>query len=227
MLAIVGGKGGCGKTTTAVALGRAFARGDERALLVDADCDTPNLHTVTETPYSPGVGAIAEGAPLSRAIHGSPVYPGLDVLPSGSRTGAVPPTVLDRVRGYSYPGRVLVDCPAGATSAVTTPVRAADAALLVTTPEPGSRRDAATTARLVRALGTPLLGAVLVGVREGDPVGPADPADSADRSDPSDPFDLGCRVLETVPWIEGSVLGDPVGQAAYDRLAGVLAERNP
>jgi septum site-determining protein MinD len=212
MLSVVGGKGGCGKTTTAVGLGRAFAARGERVLLVEGDCDTPNLHTVTRTPYAPGVGVACADTPVERAIHRSRAYPGVDVLPAGSRTGAVPPGVLERARGY--PGRVVIDCPAGATSAVTAPTAAADAAVVVSTPRIESQRDAAKTVRMARSLDTPPLGAVLTRAPPG--VSPVE-----------GPLVDECDLLGAVPRAEGSPLADPVVRSAYGRLAENLAERNP
>ncbi|RDZ49114.1 CDP-4-dehydro-6-deoxy-D-gulose 4-reductase, partial [Haloferax sp. Atlit-10N] len=44
MLAIAGGKGGCGKTTIALGVGQALGTPTRPALVVDTDRDMPNLH---------------------------------------------------------------------------------------------------------------------------------------------------------------------------------------
>src|SRR6056297_615748 len=60
MLAIAGGKGGCGKTTTAVGLARAFASLGADPLVVDADLDMPDLHHRTGVDREPGIAAAVE-----------------------------------------------------------------------------------------------------------------------------------------------------------------------
>ncbi|MFB6218937.1 MAG: AAA family ATPase, partial [Halobacteriaceae archaeon] len=54
MLAVCGGKGGVGRTTTAVGLGAALAGHHRATLVVDADADMPDLHALAGTPAEPG-----------------------------------------------------------------------------------------------------------------------------------------------------------------------------
>ena len=211
MLAIVGGKGGCGKTTTALGLARGLARDGPRPLVVDADCAMPNLHTMAETDRRPGLGAVANGVAPDRLRHRSRAYPAVDVLPAGTATGSPDERVLRRVG--SLPGPVLVDCPAGATEGVTTPLRAADAALVVSTAERASLRDAVKTARMAREVGTVPCGAVLTRTR-GIPDLPE-----------LDDLRAECPVLGTVPETE-DVLASRTGRTAYGNLADRFPERN-
>lgn len=160
MLAIAGGKGGCGKTTVALGLAAAYGRQRRRPLVVDADVDTPNLHLLAATPADPRpiAGDRRPADPSARA-HPSPDYRGVDVLPGGSG----PDTdvgVADSLARLPDDRPVLVDCPAGASRAVADPLRRADAALLVTTTDRQTVEDALKTAAMARALGTPLVGVV-------------------------------------------------------------------
>jgi septum site-determining protein MinD len=164
----------------------------------------PNVHLLAETSYSPGLGALADGDAVGRACHDSGVLSDVEVVPSGSQTGAVPRSTLRRLA--RYPAQVVLDCPAGATTGVTQPVRAADAALVVSTPDRESQTDAVKSARMVRSLDTPLLGAVVT--RAADQTAVA-----------GGPLGDECEVLGTVPEIEGPILGNRVGRAAYARLA--------
>lgn len=61
MLAIAGGKGGCGKTTTALGVGAALPG---RPLVVDADWDLPNLHRLAAV-YRDGDGTPSPDVPAS------------------------------------------------------------------------------------------------------------------------------------------------------------------
>jgi septum site-determining protein MinD len=216
MLAIVGGKGGCGKTTTALGIGRAYATAGERPLVVDADCDMPNLHTMAETAHDPGLDALAGGVSLDVASHRSEAVPGVTAVPAGTAT-APDERALRRVA--RWPGPALVDCPAGATEDVATPLRVADHALVVSTPTPASCEDAAKTARMARALGADIVGAVLTRTT----------VDLPANREAVEPLRSECRVIASVPEVDAAgadVLADPVGRSAYERIVTRLSERN-
>jgi septum site-determining protein MinD len=212
MLAIVGGKGGCGKTTTALGVARALAADGHRPVVADTDCAMPNLHAMAGTDLRPGLGAVAEGTPVEGVVHRSRAYPGVDVVPAGTATGPPSETTLGRLSRAA--GLVVLDCPAGATEGVTAPVCAADDALVVTTAERASLVDAAKTARIVETLGTRLAGAVVTRTRDGLP--------GCRRLDA---LRETCPVLGTVPETD-DVLSSRAGRAAYERVACRLSERN-
>ncbi|WP_436924338.1 MinD/ParA family ATP-binding protein [Halosimplex amylolyticum] len=213
MLAIAGGKGGCGKTTTALGLAAALARDGQPPLVVDADCDMPNLHTMAETPRHPGLDAVDDGESIGIATHRSDVVPGVDVLPAGSASGPIGETALRRLA--RAPQQVIVDSPAGATDAAAAPLRGADAALVVSTPDRASLSDAVKTTRMVETLGATVLGSVIT----------RSPSQSPLSSD-GEPARVLDPILATVPPTDGAVLRSRVGRASYDRLATALARRN-
>lgn len=213
MLAIAGGKGGCGKTTTTLGLGAALARDGERPLVVDADCDMPNLHTMAETDRYPGLDAVADGDPMAVATHRSSVAPGVDVLPAGSASGPIDAVALRRLARDRR--TVLLDCPAGASEAAAAPLRRADAALVVTTADRASCADAAKTARMAAALDARVLGSVVTRAPSESPLPTG--TETASTLEP---------VLAAVPPIDGRVLGSGVGRTSYDRLATALERRN-
>ena len=112
------------------------------------------------------------------------------------------------------PVTVLVDCPAGAGPDATVPLRVADGVLIVATPCVAALRDAAKTAAMARAVGTPVVGGALTRARLAPP-GVEDL--------------LGCRILGAVPPAAHSTaadpLCDPAVRRAYDELADSLSER--
>ena len=146
ILAVVGGKGGVGKSTVAYNLGAAL-----EAVVVDADLSMadlpagrgPDLHDVLAGRANP-VEAVREGGPVA-------------LLPCGrSLAGAraCDPTVLvETVEAVAAAyGAVVVDCPAGLSGDVGLGLLAADACVLVTEPTPAALGDAFRARALAREL---------------------------------------------------------------------------
>ncbi|MFB6094274.1 MAG: P-loop NTPase [Halanaeroarchaeum sp.] len=148
MLAIAGGKGGVGKTTTALGVGVALAGRRRDPVLVDADTDAPNLHLLADVADA-GVTALADGADVADAATPSPRYEGVCVV--GSRPGA---PIERALRRLVTDRPVVVDAPAGAAPDAVLPLRVAEAAILVTTPDPAAVADARKTASIARSLDT-------------------------------------------------------------------------
>ncbi|MFD1597578.1 MinD/ParA family ATP-binding protein [Halobellus rarus] len=246
MLAIAGGKGGSGKTTTTLGLARAV---DGPTLAVDADCDLPNLHALAGVPRAAAPGGRGHPDPASssgdtrivpaprdapdgiggrlrrireREAARSPVAVGDDAFDGRGGSSVGDERAGRRGSGgrsadhedAADPVPVFVDCPAGAGPDATVPLRVADDVLIVATPCVAALRDAAKTAAMARAVGTPVVGAVLTRARLAPP-GVEDL--------------LECRVLGTVPPASASRVGeplrDPTVSRAYDELAERLTDR--
>lgn len=194
MIAIAGGKGGCGKTTTSLGIARVLGE-RESVTIVDADVDMPDLHVETNTPPEPGADGIADGRQIPACRHSPLGEPGISVVPAGSDMNACD-SALRRLRQAE--DRIIVDTAAGASVDVTTPLRRADRVVLVSTPTRESLVDTAKTAAIARSIGTPIAGVVL------------------NRSDGSlDPSPLlDCAVLSHVPTVAD---GEPwrVARASY------------
>lgn len=150
MLAVAGGKGGSGKTTTALGIAAALAQRRRQPLVMDCDLDAPNLHLRAGVPREPGVDE--SGPPRANATPTSKL-PGVDVLPAGDATGTDLTRALDSLPDERS---VVLDCPAGASEAATRPIRAADSCVVVATRGHESIEDALKTASMARAVGTPV-----------------------------------------------------------------------
>lgn len=158
MLAIAGGKGGCGKTTTALGVARALAQRGHKPLVVDADADMPDLHHRAAVPRKPGTDQLVAGKPLSDVVHDSDRVPSVSVLTAGSRANVT--AGIRKASGWDGP--VLIDCPPGLNPGTVGPLRAASHSIIVTTEQPTCLEDSRRTLKLLRQIGTQPLGLVAV-----------------------------------------------------------------
>lgn len=208
MLAIAGGKGGCGKTTTALALARALAATSAaRPLVVDTDRDMPNLHLRAGVDPRPGLAECAPGTDPAALAQPVPRFRGVDVL---TCQGASAPAISTGLDALARRDRtVVLDCPAGAGPDAAVPLRAADRTVLVSTPTEQSLTDTAKTAAVARELDAPPALAVLVG--------------SDGTVDPTPLF--ACEPLVHVPAVSAPLAADTV-EHAYREMAEILNKRN-
>jgi septum site-determining protein MinD len=156
MLAVAGGKGGAGKTTTALGLAVSFTAVGREPLVVDADCDMPDLHLRAGTDLDPGLDAVVERG-IDRAVQQSSRAPGVAVVSAGSRDAVGP--AVERLRGWQGP--VLVDCPPGFARQLGAVFAAVDRTVLVTTDREQAVEDAVKTAAVARVVGAEPSGLVV------------------------------------------------------------------
>jgi septum site-determining protein MinD len=160
IIVITSGKGGVGKTTVTSNLGMAIARMGRQVALVDADFGLRNLDLLlgleNRVVYT-AVDVLAGQCRLEQALVKDKRQPGMVLLPAAqSRTKeVVNPAQMKKLLGalaekYEY---ILVDCPAGIERGFQNAIAAASEALIVTTPEIASVRDADRVVGLLEAQG--------------------------------------------------------------------------
>ncbi len=206
VIAIAGGKGGCGKTTTAIGVAAALAAAGRRARVVDLDIDMPNVHRVASVDRTPTITDLNERS-LAAVAHQSPKVPGVDVL-TAPRHGRVPD--YDRLAatlGDSMP--TILDCPCGAGPDAVAPLVMAESVVIVLAPTHASVQDAIKTEAMASTLGTPVGAVVIVGTRR-PPAGVTAPFQS--------------QQVQPIPAVEGDPLIADASTRAYRRVAEALLE---
>ena len=160
VIVITSGKGGVGKTTSSAGIGTGLARLNKSVVMIDTDIGLRNLDVVLglENRIVYNLVDVAEGrCRMKQALIRDKRYPALYLLPAAQtcdKTAVSPEQmvkVVNELRGsFDY---ILLDCPAGIERGFQNAIAAADRALIVTTPEISSIRDADRILGLLEAKG--------------------------------------------------------------------------
>ena len=143
------GKGGVGKTTTTVNVGAALASRGHRVILVDADIGLRNLDLVLglEKRIVFDLVEVVEGrCQLRQALIKDKRFESLSMLPAAqtrdkdSVNEEQMAAIVDQLAAMA--DYVLIDCPAGIEGGFRNAIAGAGEAVIVTTPEVSSIRDA-------------------------------------------------------------------------------------
>ncbi|WP_017755953.1 septum site-determining protein MinD [Calidifontibacillus oryziterrae] len=148
-IVITSGKGGVGKTTTTANLGTALALSGKKVCMIDTDIGLRNLDVVmgleNRIIYDL-VDVAEERCKLQQALIKDKRFECLYLLPAAQTKdkSAVVPEQMKKIVGelkqdFDY---VLIDCPAGIEQGYKNAVAGADKAIVVSTPEVSSVRDA-------------------------------------------------------------------------------------
>jgi septum site-determining protein MinD len=163
--AVAGGKGGVGKTTTAINLGVVLGQAGYEVAVVDADLAMPDVGRRLHVDYGQGLHSVlAEETPVREAVVEGPggiaVIPGdLDLASFGSANPDRLGKVLELLDiAYDV---VLVDTAPGLQNETVVTYRSVDGVVLVTTPDPSAVADVEKTGRLAADVGTDRIGTVV------------------------------------------------------------------
>jgi len=206
VFAVTSGKGGVGKTTTAINLAAALGTEGSPSIVVDADLGMADVGTFLGLDPDRTLHDVLAGTvPIEDAI--TPVSPGVDAVvgdrgleafPNADPDGLAPAieTLAERYR------HVVIDTGGGLSYESVSPLSVADAAVLVTSPAPAAVDNTQKSALLAARVGVPVRGVVVTHAN--------------DRTDPGSIAEtLGVELL-------GTVRNDPIVQESAEHRTSVF-----
>jgi septum site-determining protein MinD len=171
IIVITSGKGGVGKTTTAVNLGAAINYFGEKVLIVDANLCTPNVGIHMNSPEVP---INLNHVLLKKAEPHEAVYEhesGLKIMPSSlsiKELKKIKPEKLKHIKEdlKNLADYIIVDSSAGLGAEALAAIELADEIIIVTNPELPAITDALKTIKIAEEMKTPVTGIIMSRVRK-------------------------------------------------------------
>lgn len=173
LIVITSGKGGVGKTTTAVNLGAAMNYLGEDVLIIDGNLTTPNVGIflgATEVPVNLNHVLLGKAEP-DEAIYEH--ESGMRIMPSSLSIKELRKVDTDKIGEFRRDFKklsdyVIVDCAAGLGDEASGAISIADEIIIVTNPELPAVTDALKTIKLAEEMGKPILGVIVTRVKMND-----------------------------------------------------------
>lgn len=166
IIAVISGKGGVGKTTTAINLGAALNSLSKEVIIVDLNLKTPNIGIHLGAPITPiNLNHVLKGkAEIEEVIYEH--YSGTKVIPSALTLEEISgpqikriPFVIRKIRDFvDY---IILDSAAGFSEEVISSIETGDEIIIVTNPELPAVTDALKAIRVVRNKGKDIKGVII------------------------------------------------------------------
>ena len=173
VIIITSGKGGVGKTTTAINLGAAIKYFGRDVLIVDGNLTTPNIGIHFGSPEVPVNlnHVLSNKAEVFEAVYEH--ESGLKIIPSSLSIKELKKIKPERLKNFKkdftkISDIVIVDSAAGLGNEAMAPISMADEIIIVTNPEMPAITDALKTAKLAEEMGKSVLGVIITKVRKDD-----------------------------------------------------------
>ena len=173
IIVIASGKGGVGKTTTAINLAVAIKHFDKDVLVIDANMSTPNVGIHLNSPEVP----INLNHILQKKAHPyEAVYAhesGINIIPSSLSVKELKRLKMGRLKDFKKEFKnlaeyVILDCSAGLGKEALSAMELADEIILVSNPEMPAITDALKTIKVAGEIKKPITGIIITRVRNND-----------------------------------------------------------
>lgn len=173
IIVITSGKGGVGKTTTAINLGAAINHFGHEVLVVDGNLTTPNVGIHLGSPEVPINlnHVLAKKAEIFEAVyeHDS----GMKIIPSSLSLDELRRVKPERLKDYKKDfGKIcdwiIVDSAAGLGHESLSAMHLADELIIVTNPEMPAITDALKAVKIAQEMRKPITGVIITKVRKDD-----------------------------------------------------------
>jgi len=171
IIVITSGKGGVGKTTTAVNLGAALNYFGEDVLVVDGNLLTPNVGIHLGAPEVPITlnHVLSKKAEVMEAVYEH--ESGLKIIPSSLSISELKKLNFEKLKDFkkdftSVSDYIIVDSAAGLGSEALAAIAIADELILVTNPEMPAITDALKTIKIAEQMKKQVKGIIVTRVRK-------------------------------------------------------------
>ena len=170
IVVITSGKGGVGKTTSAINIGAALNQFGKDVLIIDANMTTPNIGVLLNSPEVPVSlnHVLQKKADVYDAVyeHDS----GLKIIPSSIAIKELKKIKSEKLKDFkkhfgNIADYVIVDSAAGLGKEARDAIEMADELIVITNPEIPAITDALKTIKLAEELKIPVLGVLITRVR--------------------------------------------------------------
>lgn len=169
LITITSGKGGVGKTTTAINLGAALNAFGKEVIILDANLTTPNVGLHLGAPIVPiSLNHVLSGkARLAEAIYEH--ESGTKIIPSSLSIRELRKLNHSKLKDIGKKLKkmadfVIYDSAAGLGAETLAALEAADELIIVTNPEIPAVTDALKTTKVIEQLGKPIRGVIVTRV---------------------------------------------------------------
>jgi len=171
VIVIASGKGGVGKTTTAINLGAAINHFGGDVLIIDGNLSTPNIGIHLNSPEVPiNLNHILnKKSEVFEAVYEH--ESGIKIIPASLSIKELDKLKPERMKNFKEDFKkisnyVLVDCAAGLGEEARSIIEMADELIIVTNPEMPAITDALKTIKVAERMNKPVTGIIITRVKK-------------------------------------------------------------
>ncbi len=170
-IVITSGKGGVGKTTSAINLGAAINHFGGDVIIIDGNLSTPNIGIHLGAPEVPITlnQVLSKKEDLFEAVYEH--ESGLKIIPSSLSIKELKKTKPEEIKNFkkefeNLAEYVIIDCAAGLGNEALSTIEMADELIIITNPEMPAITDALKTIKIAEELKKPVMGTIITRVRK-------------------------------------------------------------